>query len=74
MSSHARIVKIPKDDHLFHRDGYTGMIHSEYMATANQLGKICRNGNEKTIWQLERAEIVLLPYLFGNWRPTKDDF
>jgi hypothetical protein len=45
------------------------------MATANQLEKIRRNGNEKTIWQLKRAEIVLLPYLFGNWhQPTKDDF
>jgi hypothetical protein len=50
------------------------MIQSEYMATANQLEKIRRNGNEKTIWQLKRAEIVLLPYLFGNWQPTKDDF
>jgi hypothetical protein len=74
MSSCARIVKISKDDHGFLRDGYTGMIQSEYMATANQLEKIRRNGNEKTIWQLKRAEIVLLPYLFGNWRPTKDDF
>jgi hypothetical protein len=44
------------------------------MATANQLEKTCMNGNEKMIWQLKRAEIVLLPYLFGNWLPTKDDF
>jgi hypothetical protein len=27
------------------------MIQLEYMATANQLEKIRRNGNEKTIWQ-----------------------
>jgi hypothetical protein len=74
MSRRARIVKISKDDHCFYSDGYTGMIQSEYMATANQLENIRRNGNEKTIWQLKRAEIVLLPYLFGNWRPTKDDF
>jgi hypothetical protein len=51
MSGRARIVKISKDDHLFHRDVYTGMIQSEYMATANQLEKIRRNGKEKTIWQ-----------------------
>jgi hypothetical protein len=44
------------------------------MATANQLEKIRRNGNKMTIWQLKRAAIVLLPYLFGNWQPTKDDF
>jgi hypothetical protein len=37
MSSRARIVKISKDDHFFPRDEYTGMIQSEYMATANQL-------------------------------------
>jgi hypothetical protein len=43
------------------------------MATANQLGKIQRNGNKKTIWQLKRAEIVLLLYLFGNWQHTGDD-
>jgi hypothetical protein len=50
------------------------MIQSEYLAIGNQPGEICRNANEKTIWQLERAEIVLLLYLFGNWQPTGDDF
>jgi hypothetical protein len=44
------------------------------MATANQLEKNCRNGNKMMIWQLKRAEIVLLLYLFGNWQPTGDDF
>jgi hypothetical protein len=44
------------------------------MATANQLEKICRNGNKKKIWQLKRAEIVLLLYLFGNWQPTTTIF
>jgi hypothetical protein len=42
------------------------MIQSEYIATGNQPGEICRNGNEKVIWQLKGAEIVVLLYLFGN--------
>jgi hypothetical protein len=25
-------------------------------------------------WQQKGAEIVVLPYLFGNWQPTGDDF
>jgi hypothetical protein len=32
------------------------------MAAGNQMENICRNGNEKTIWQLKRAEIVMLLY------------
>jgi hypothetical protein len=76
MSKHARIVEIiSKDDHWIHRDEYTGMIQLEYIAIGNQPGEIRRNGtNEKPMWQLKRAEIVLLLYLFGNWQPRGDDF
>jgi hypothetical protein len=50
------------------------MIQSEYMVTGNQLGEICRNGNQKAKWQLKGAEIVVLLYSFGNWEHTGDDF
>jgi hypothetical protein len=69
----ARIVKTSIHEHCFPSDGYNCMIQSEYIATGNQLGEICRNGNEKAKWQLKGAEIVVLLYSFGNWQPT-DDF
>jgi hypothetical protein len=42
------------------------MIQLEYIANSNQLEKIHRNRNKKAKWQQKGAEIVVLPFLFGN--------
>jgi hypothetical protein len=42
-------AEISIHEHWFLQHVYTCMIQLEYIATGNQLGEICRNGNEKAI-------------------------
>jgi hypothetical protein len=65
------------DDHQFPMLGYNCMIHSEYIATSNQLQEFCRNGNKEMKWQQKGAEIVVLPFFLATSNPlvmTSDGF